>query len=88
MNTEKTQPAPNKPTPTQFHEITVTATRSDTIELVQLTVAMSQFWLIIEAVDYLRSQAVRHPEGSGTIPAQLSELRDQMAHAWEAMIRK
>jgi hypothetical protein len=47
-----------------------------------------QLWLFIEAVDHLRFAGLAYPEGSGTIPDQLGELRDQLRTYWEAVMRQ
>lgn len=54
---------------------------------VQLTVSMRQLWLLIEALDNLRSAGLSFPVEHGTIPAQCSELRDQLRAFWEAIVQ-
>lgn len=53
-----------------------------------VTMSTRQLWLFIEAVDHLRFAGLAYPEGSGTIPDQLSELRDQLRTYWEAIMRQ
>lgn len=54
---------------------------------VQITISLRQFWLVIEALQHLRSAGLKYPEGHGTIPAQLSELSGQAVAFWEAIMK-
>ena len=65
--------------------VILNTTGSGLHDRVQLTVSMRQFWLLIEAVDHLRSAGLSFPVEHGTIPGQCSELRDQLRAFWVAI---
>lgn len=89
-NQGSTMPHTDRPSITIEHDepIVITSTGPHLHDRHSVTMSTRQLWLIIEAVDHLRYAGLSHPEGRGTIPDQLGELRDQLRTYWEAVMRQ